>query len=69
MRKLVFHAEVGVIRSVGLPHFPDDFEPAPAKAAQGFGIAFASLPQRFIILRGPGGLSSILIGKEIHRVR
>jgi len=68
MGELVFHVEFGVVGGVGLPHFPDDFQPALAEASQSLGMSFASFPQRVVILRGPRGLRPAHVSKEIHRV-
>lgn len=68
MGELVFHVDFGVVWGVGLPHFPDDFQPSLAQASQGLCMTFSPFPQRVIILRGPGGLSPAFISKEIHRV-
>jgi hypothetical protein len=38
---LVAGMERFVVRGAGLPHFPEDFEPALAEAAQGAGVALA----------------------------
>jgi len=50
---LVFQVEVGIVRSRGLPHFPDDLQPALAQATQALGMAFAALTMGGIILGSP----------------
>ena len=42
MLDLVTGVEIGDIGLMGLPHFPEDFEPALAEATQGAGVAFAA---------------------------
>ena len=43
---LVFEVEFGIVGGVGLPHFPDDFEPSPAESKQGLGMALTFFAQR-----------------------
>ena len=41
MFELVFGMELGLVNRVGLPHFPEDFEPSLAEASEGAGMTFA----------------------------
>ena len=43
---LVFEVEFGIVGGVGLPHFPDDFEPSPAESKKGLGMALTFFAQR-----------------------
>ena len=51
--ELVAGVEFGVVARAGLPHFPEDLQPALAEAAQRTGVAFAALAQRLVIDRRP----------------
>ncbi len=42
MFELVLGMELRVVAGVGLPHFPEDFQPSLSQAAKGRGMAFAS---------------------------
>ena len=42
MSALVVKVQGFVVGGGGLPHFPEDFEPALAEAAQGAGVALAA---------------------------
>ena len=64
---LVFELEFGIVGGgVGLPHFPDDFEPSPAESKQGLGMALTFFAQRVVLFRGPGRLHPAFVGEEIH---
>ena len=63
---LVFEVEFGIVGGVGLPHFPDDFEPSPAESKQGLGMALTFFAQRVVLFRGPGRLHPAFVGEEIH---
>ena len=53
MGELVAHVQSRIVGGAGLPHFPDDFQPALAKATQGLGMGHAALAQRGVVNRGP----------------
>ena len=55
MFELIAGMEVRVVALAGVPHFPEDLEPALAQAAQSASMGFAAGPQRLIIDRCPGG--------------
>ena len=46
MGGLVFEVEFSIVGRVGLPHFPDDFQPSLAEATQGLGMALTFFVQR-----------------------
>ena len=54
MSELIAGMEVRVVALAGEPHFPEDFEPALAQAAQRASMGFAAGAQRLIIDRCPG---------------
>lgn len=66
--ELIARVEVGVIGSAGLPHFPEDFEPALAEAAQGAGVTLPTLSKVVIIGGRPGTGGSTQIGPEVDGV-
>ena len=68
MGELVFHVQGRIVGGAGLPHSPDDFQPALAKTAQGLGMGHAALAQRGVVNRCPCGLCAALVGKHVHRV-
>jgi hypothetical protein len=68
MGELVAHVQGRIVGGVGLPHFPDDFQPALAEAAQGLGMGHTPLAQRGIVNCGPSRLGAALVGKHVHRV-
>ena len=41
--ELIASVQFRVVGSAGLPHFPEDFQPALTQAAQGASMAFAAL--------------------------
>ena len=49
MLELVAHVEFPIVRGSGLPHFPDDFEPAVAQAAEGLSVAFSPLTHLAVV--------------------
>src|SRR5262245_33121493 len=49
MFKLIAHVQVTVIRGSGLPHFPDDFQPAVSETSQGLSMALAAIAQLSVI--------------------
>ena len=51
--ELVAQVQGGIAGGAGLPHFPDDLQPALAQAALRLGVALAALAQRGIIDRRP----------------
>ena len=53
MFELVAGMEFGVVAVAGLPHFPEDLEPALAQGAQRAGMGFAVGTQRLIVDRSP----------------
>ena len=53
MLELIATVQVGVIRRVGLPHFPDDLQPALPQGAQGAGVALSFRTQCGVVGRGP----------------
>jgi hypothetical protein len=59
--KLVFEVQLAVVGGAHLPHFPDDFQPALAQAAQRLGVAFASLAQGVVGGRRPRALRAALV--------
>ena len=64
--ELVAQVQFAVVGSAGLPHFPDDFEPALAERAQGLGVGLTSLAQSAIIGGRPSALGAALVRKEMH---
>ena len=68
MGELVAHVEGRIVGGAGLPHFPDDCQPALAKTAQGLGMGHATLAQGGIINRGPCGLGAAFVRKDVHRM-
>jgi hypothetical protein len=65
---LVFEVELAVVGGVGLPHLPDDFQPALAEAAQRLGVGLATLAQGIVISVGPRALRAAFVGEEMHGV-
>ena len=53
MFELVAGMEFGVVAAAGLPHFPEDLEPALAQGAQRAGMGFAAGTQRLIVDLSP----------------
>lgn len=53
MFELVAGMEFGVVGATGLPHFPEDLEPALAQGSQRTGMGFAAGTKRLVIERGP----------------
>ena len=51
--ELIAGMEFGVVAVAGLPHFPEDLEPALAEAAQRAGMGFAAGAKGLVIDRGP----------------
>ena len=49
MFELIAGMEVGVVAVAGLPHFPEDLEPALAEAAQGAGMGFAAGAKSLVV--------------------
>ena len=54
MFELIAGMEVRVVALAGVPHFPEDLEPALAQAAQGASMGFAAGAQGLIIDGCPG---------------
>ena len=54
--ELVAQVQFAVVGGAGLPHFPNDFEPALAETAQSLGVGFAPLPQHPVIGPRPRAL-------------
>lgn len=53
MFELVAGMEFGVVAAAGLPHFPEDLEPALAQGSQRAGMGFAAGTKRLVIERCP----------------
>ena len=62
MFKLIGQVEIGVVTGFGLPHFPQDFEPALTQAAERSGVSFSSGPQLLVIHLSPGAELTAQIG-------
>ena len=66
MGDLVAGVEGFVIGFAGLPHVPQDFEPAIGQAAQGGGVGLALLFFLLVIGLGPGTLAARQIGPQVQ---
>jgi hypothetical protein len=64
--ELVAGMEFGVVALAGLPHFPEDLQPALAQASQGAGMGFAACTQRFVIELCPRRAFPGEVGPEMH---
>ena len=64
--ELVAGMEFGVVAATGLPHFPEDLEPALAQAAQRAGMEFAAGTKRLVIERCPRRALPGEVGPEMH---
>src|SRR5207245_2694256 len=57
-----------VVRLAGLPHLPEDFQPALAEASQGGGVGQALGLFLLVICLGPSAHRAALVGPEMHGV-
>ena len=53
MLELVAGVQFGVVRRAGLPHFPEDFQPALAQASQRAGVTLSSRAQLVVVNSRP----------------
>ena len=63
---LVLGVKSFVVGGSGLPHLPEDFEPALGQASQGTGMAHAALAFVLIIRLSPGTFFAAEIYPEMH---
>ena len=66
MFELIAGMEIGVVALAGLPHFPEDLEPALAEAAQGASMGFAAGPKGLVIDGGPRRALPAKIRPQMH---
>ena len=66
MFELIAGMEFGVVAVVGLPHFPEDLEPALAEAAQGASMGFATGAKGLVIDGRPRRGLPAEISPEMH---
>lgn len=66
MLELVLLMKVGVVRTVGLDHLPNNFQPALAQTAQRAGVAFAFGPFVLIVNGRPTTLTAAAVGPQMH---
>ena len=59
---LIALVEFGIVGRMGLPHLPEDLEPALPEAAQGAGMALAGGSFAFVVGVGPGADGAAEIG-------
>lgn len=66
MLALVFQVAGFVVGGVGLPHFPEDFNPALAEATQGAGVALAACAVGLVIRLGPRALEPGAVRPQVE---
>ena len=64
--ELVAGMEFGIIAPAGLPHFPEDLEPALTQASQRTGMGFAARTKLFVIDGCPRRAFPAEVGPEMH---
>ena len=55
-----------IVGRSGLPHLPENFQPALAQAAQGAGVALALGAFALVVDFGPGALAAAAVGTRIY---
>ena len=68
----VFHlialVKLGIVSAPGLPHFPEDFEPALPQAAKRAGVGLAFVAFFLIVRLRPGTLRPAEVGPQVDRM-
>ena len=63
---MVATVQLAVVAGAGLPHLPEDFQPAVCQAAQRAGVALSALAVILIVGLGPGALVTAAIGPQVQ---
>src|SRR4051812_1432800 len=58
--------ELRIVTGARLPHFPENFEPALAQAAQGAGMGFAPFAKRLVVSLGPRTAMPAAVDPQVH---
>ena len=65
MRHLVAKMVFSIVGRTGLPHLPNDLQPALSEAAQGIRMALAALTVSIVVDTGPWAFGPALVSEKM----
>src|SRR5215204_1006255 len=66
MLELMAEVELAIVWRLGLPHFPNDLQPALGQATEGAGMTFAAGTVLGVVGLRPGSVQAAQVGKEVQ---